>query len=123
MRSARFGHLDCLCRRRHQLTNNSNNGNLVNLSKSTPTLLTLTILIIISSIFPPFCYAYNNNYYSSRKKVNLTIGYLTAVKGDLKDRQGLAISGALAYALDEVRLKLNLNFVETIFICFSVLDK
>lgn len=34
---------------------------------------------------------------------NLTIGYLTAIKGGLKDRQGLAISGALSMALDEVR--------------------
>ncbi|XP_011254352.1 receptor-type guanylate cyclase Gyc76C [Camponotus floridanus] len=34
--------------------------------------------------------------------LNLTIGYLTAIKGDLKDRQGLAISGALSMALDEV---------------------
>lgn len=36
--------------------------------------------------------------------LNLTIGYLTAIKGDLKDRQGLAISGALSMALDEVRI-------------------
>lgn len=35
-------------------------------------------------------------------KTTLTIGYLTAVKGDLKDRQGLAVSGALTLALDEV---------------------
>ncbi|XP_011170940.1 receptor-type guanylate cyclase Gyc76C [Solenopsis invicta] len=34
--------------------------------------------------------------------LNLTIGYLTAVKGALKDRQGLAISGAMTIALDEV---------------------
>ncbi|XP_077268386.1 receptor-type guanylate cyclase Gyc76C [Temnothorax americanus] len=33
---------------------------------------------------------------------NLTIGYLTAIKGGLKDRQGLAISGALTMALDEI---------------------
>lgn len=33
---------------------------------------------------------------------NLTVGYLTAVKGTLKDRQGLAISGAITYALWEV---------------------
>lgn len=36
------------------------------------------------------------------QKQNLTIGYLTAIKGGLKDRQGLAISGALSMALDEV---------------------
>lgn len=38
----------------------------------------------------------------AEKKQNLTIGYLTAIKGGLKDRQGLAISGALSMALDEV---------------------
>ncbi|KAK2576982.1 hypothetical protein KPH14_011945 [Odynerus spinipes] len=37
-----------------------------------------------------------------RKSQNLTIGYLTAIKGGLKDRQGLAISGALSMALDEI---------------------
>lgn len=39
-----------------------------------------------------------------RKQQNLTIGYLTAIKGGLKDRQGLAISGAFSMALDEVSL-------------------
>lgn len=38
----------------------------------------------------------------SYKKKNLTIGYLTAVKGDLKERQGLSVSGALTMALKEV---------------------
>lgn len=33
---------------------------------------------------------------------NLTIGYLTAAKGNLENRQGLAISGALTLALKEV---------------------
>lgn len=37
------------------------------------------------------------------KKKNLTVGYLTAIKGELKDRQGLAVSGAMTMALDEVR--------------------
>lgn len=37
-----------------------------------------------------------------RNKTALTVGYLTAIKGELKDKQGLAISGALTYALDEV---------------------
>lgn len=36
----------------------------------------------------------------------LTVGYLTALTGDLKDRQGLAISGALTMALNEVSLGL-----------------
>ena len=36
------------------------------------------------------------------KKFNITIGYLPSIKGELRDRQGLAISGALSLALDEV---------------------
>lgn len=36
------------------------------------------------------------------KKKNLTVGYLTAVRGELKERQGLSVSGALTMALDEV---------------------
>lgn len=35
----------------------------------------------------------------SYKKTELTVGYLTAIKGELKDRQGLAISGAITMAL------------------------
>ncbi|XP_075220005.1 receptor-type guanylate cyclase Gyc76C-like [Lycorma delicatula] len=41
-------------------------------------------------------------------KKNLTVGYLTAIKGELKDKQGLAISGALGLALEEVNNDTNL---------------
>lgn len=43
-------------------------------------------------------------------KTALVIGYLTAIKGYIKDRQGLSISGALTMALDEVS-----------FVCCAVL--
>ncbi|XP_019756594.2 receptor-type guanylate cyclase Gyc76C isoform X1 [Dendroctonus ponderosae] len=36
------------------------------------------------------------------EKVKLILGYLTAVKGDLKERQGLAISGAISMAVEEI---------------------
>ena len=36
------------------------------------------------------------------KTTNLSVGYLTTIKGDGKDRQGLAISGALTMALEEI---------------------
>ncbi|KAJ8981641.1 hypothetical protein NQ317_000869 [Molorchus minor] len=36
------------------------------------------------------------------KKKELTVGYLTAVKGTVKERQGLQISGAITMALDEI---------------------
>nr|CAH7756394.1 unnamed protein product [Callosobruchus chinensis] len=36
------------------------------------------------------------------KKKILNVGYLTAVKGELKERQGLQISGAISMALKEV---------------------
>lgn len=39
----------------------------------------------------------------------LTLGYLTAVRGDLKERQGLQISGAIKMALDEVSTHLSLH--------------
>lgn len=42
------------------------------------------------------------SHHHYQRKTVLTVGYLTAIKGDLKDRQGLAISGALKMALDEV---------------------
>lgn len=35
-------------------------------------------------------------------KTTLTLGYLTAIKGNAKDRQGLAISGAFSMVLDQV---------------------
>ena len=38
----------------------------------------------------------------SHLKTILNVGYLTAIKGDLKDRQGLAISGAIQMALEEI---------------------
>lgn len=41
-------------------------------------------------------------YNNKNNKTVLTVGYLTAMKGELKDKQGLAISGALTMALDEV---------------------
>ncbi|KAL0893796.1 hypothetical protein ABMA27_013928 [Loxostege sticticalis] len=36
------------------------------------------------------------------KKYSITIGYLPSIKGELRDRQGLAISGALSMALEEI---------------------
>ncbi|CAG9761048.1 unnamed protein product [Ceutorhynchus assimilis] len=38
----------------------------------------------------------------SSEKVKLVLGYLTAVKGDLKERQGIAISGAISMAIEEI---------------------
>ncbi|XP_034948736.1 receptor-type guanylate cyclase Gyc76C-like isoform X2 [Chelonus insularis] len=58
---------------------------------------------------------------ANRKPQNLTIGYLTAIKGGLKERQGLAISGAISMALDEINndpnilpnVKLVMKWVDT----------
>ncbi|KAH8323965.1 hypothetical protein KR074_002395 [Drosophila pseudoananassae] len=44
----------------------------------------------------------------SNHRTVLTVGYLTALTGDLSMRQGLAISGALTMALDEVNKDPNL---------------
>jgi len=40
----------------------------------------------------------------STKLRNLTIGYLTAARGKLDNRQGLSISGALTLALEEASI-------------------
>lgn len=39
---------------------------------------------------------------STSQKTQLTVGYLPAVKGVLKDKQGLSISGAILLALEEI---------------------
>lgn len=44
-----------------------------------------------------------------KKEKALTVGYLTAVKGELKERQGLSVSGALTMALNKVRIKMVLH--------------
>lgn len=36
------------------------------------------------------------------QRTKLVVGFLPAIKGDLKERQGLAISGAMKMALDEI---------------------
>lgn len=40
---------------------------------------------------------------ASNQPYNVTVGYLAAVKGNLFDRQGIAISGAITLAIEEVR--------------------
>lgn len=39
---------------------------------------------------------------STGERTVINVGYLTALTGELKDKQGLAISGALTMALEEV---------------------
>lgn len=60
----------------------------------------ITVFFIINPTFG----AKNQPLQSYHKKTVLTVGYLTAIKGELKDKQGLAISGAITMALDEVIL-------------------
>lgn len=60
------------------------------------------------------------------KKTVLTVGYLTAIKGELKDRQGLAISGALTMALEEVsyfacEFSVSETYLDFVFLFFRVL--
>lgn len=62
----------------------------------------LLILSVVLSHAPGTYGRYSSENIRSNKKTVLTVGYLTAIKGDLKDRQGLAISGALTMALDEI---------------------
>lgn len=62
----------------------------------------LFLLSMVLSSYAPGTYGLYN------KKTVLTVGYLTAAKGELKDRQGLAISGALTMALDEINSSENI---------------
>lgn len=62
----------------------------------------ITVFFIINLTFG----AKHQPLLSYHKKTVLTVGYLTATKGELKDKQGLAISGALTMALDEVNKRL-----------------
>lgn len=56
----------------------------------------------------------------SQNRTIITVGYLTAITGELKDKQGLAISGALTMALDEVCVSNIYNKEKMIKnICFS----
>lgn len=56
-----------------------------------------SLLLLLSAVL-----SYAPGAYGEYEKTVLTVGYLTAIKGELKDRQGLAISGALTMALDEI---------------------
>lgn len=72
-------------------------------------LLLLVLIGIVITVFfiHPSHGAHNHSPPQSDinyKKTVLTVGYLTAIKGEMKDKQGLAISGALKMALDEVQL-------------------
>ncbi|KAI5641792.1 adenylate and guanylate cyclase catalytic domain-containing protein [Phthorimaea operculella] len=42
------------------------------------------------------------------KKFNITVGYLPSIKGTVRDRQGLAISGAVTKALEDIRANPNI---------------
>lgn len=69
-------------------------------TNATTTTATPTIATTITNITT----TNNTNTTTSTSTVlrNLTIGYLTAAKGSLDNRQGLSISGALTLALKEV---------------------
>lgn len=61
----------------------------------------LLLLSVAAALVPSV-----NTYRDRDNRTVLTVGYLTAIKGEMKDKQGLAISGALTMALDEVRVEL-----------------
>lgn len=63
--------------------------------------LNLLPLVVIGIVIMSFIIL-QTNCVPQYKKTVLTLGYLTAIKGDLKDKQGLAISGALKMAIDQV---------------------
>lgn len=82
-------------------------------------LLLVSVVAVLSPLFIHAVQSELQNY----KKTVLTVGYLTAMKGELKDRQGLAISGALTMALDEVLFQIFLFLIiilKQLFACSMI---
>lgn len=67
-----------------------------------PPISVLLLLSVVVLSHAPGISGKQQQQIQNANKTVLTVGYLTAIKGDLKDRQGLAISGALTLALDEI---------------------
>lgn len=65
-------------------------------------LLLLVLIGIVITVFfiQPL---HGSRITANYKKTVLTVGYLTAIHGEVKEKQGLAVSGAITLALDEVR--------------------
>lgn len=61
------------------------------------------LLLLLSVAAASVSYNVATQHPRNHKTTFLTVGYLTAIKGEMKDKQGLAISGALTMALDEVK--------------------
>ncbi|XP_047001211.1 receptor-type guanylate cyclase Gyc76C-like [Schistocerca americana] len=64
-----------------------------------PPRLLLQLLVVAAVLLLPLA--------SGQILKNLTVGYLTAVRGTLKDRQGIAVSGAVKMAIDQVNEDIN----------------
>lgn len=69
-------------------------------------LKTSSLLLLVTTFLLLLFFTVNAD--GSSQKTQLSVGYLTAVKGDLKDRQGLSISGAILLALEEINNDTNL---------------
>lgn len=66
-------------------------------------LVLIGILITVFFIQPSHgARKYQPPSYANYKKTVLTVGYLTAIHGEGKEKQGLAVSGAITLALSEV---------------------
>jgi hypothetical protein len=68
-------------------------------------LITTFFLLLFNSVDATTS---DENHGFSSQKTQLTVGYLPAVRGELKDRQGLSISGAILLALEEINNDTNL---------------
>lgn len=94
-------------------------------------LFLVLIGIVITVFFIHPSYGARNHplqTYTNHKKTVLTVGYLTAIKGEMKDKQGLAISGALKMALDEVNTNncvhaIRFHFVSVLFFLLLLFAK
>lgn len=71
----------------------------------------LLLLLSVATVYNYYLIALIPGVMAAKGPKNFTIlpvGYLTAIRGDLKSRQGLTVSGAITMALDEVNQDENL---------------
>lgn len=55
-----------------------------------------------ATFIPKLANSSHNHQKFKNNRTQLVVGYLTALKGNMKDKQGLTISGALTIALEEI---------------------
>lgn len=77
----------------------------------------LLLLVLIGIVVTVFLIQPSHGA-ANYKKTVLTVGYLTAIHGEVKEKQGLAVSGAITLALDEVHIYTQL-LLQRLFLIYT----